>query len=300
MKIFKIFVTLALAVASSAVANAQEPAPGRVVVKAMAEIGLTDGMSLSSDMNMTEKKTSTNNFGLDLGYKFWAHKRASFDINAGFGYGVIRNKLGVDDIQYSYHADPDADQDGNSYVRYYEVEGIRQNVETKSYTVPLYLTFNIACCEWLTFHIDAGAQMRFKTSSKVKGSSANYYAYGIYPEYDNLMIDAAWLNNFGHNRMEDAPTSNVVTNSLTTSLIFGGGLEVMLIDPLWIDLGVRYSSGLNDVFVNKYSGDLYSSSNNVPMSYTVANGETVNSLTGYLTKSRLSGLSLRLGLVFRF
>lgn len=294
-------ITLALAVVSSAVTNAQETAPRRVVVKAMAEIGLTDdGMSLSSGMNITDKKTSTNNFGLELGYKFWAHKKASLDLNAGFGYGVIRNKLGVDDIRYSYDAGPDADQDGNSYVRYYEVEDIRQSVETKSYTVPLYLALNIACCKWLTFHIDAGAQMRFNSSSKVSGSSADFYTYGIYPEYDDLMIDAVWLNNFGQSSIEDALTSEVVTNSLTTSLIFGTGLEFRLGGPLWIDLGIRYTSGLNDVFINKYSGDVYSSSNNVPITYTVAEGEAVKPLTGYLTKSKLADLSLRLGLVFRF
>ena len=57
---------------------------------------------------------------------------------------------------------------------------------------------------------------------------------------------------------------------------------------------------LYDVFIHQYSGDVHASSNNVPISYTVYEGETVKSLTGYLTKSKLSDLSLRLGLVFRF
>ena len=300
MKFIKILLVLTLAVLSSNYVKAQKTSSNHIVVKAIADIGLTDAMSLSSAMNLSDKKSSVQNYVLELGYRFWTKNNMGLEVNAGLGYGTISNRLGIDNLQFSYNAGPDADMDGNSYVRHYEVDGIRQTVDVKSFIVPVYLSYNIGCLKWLTFHVDAGIRLRFNTSSAINKSYADFNTFGIYPEYDDLKIDAEWLNDFGHHELGDAQTSDVKTFGFNTELLFGVGLEFKLTGLLSLDLGIRYNYGLQDIYKNLYSGTMSSSPLNAPITYTVTEGEIVKPLSRYLTKSKLSDLSLRAGLVFRF
>ncbi len=280
--------------------NAQNPNTKRVAIKVGADLGLTKGMSTSSQLNFSTDKASTKSFGLDFGYKFWAKKSSSFDLNIGVGYKMIDNEFGIENLNYSYEASPDADVDHNSYDRYNAVAEIKQTIDTRSLIVPIYLSYNIRCAKWLGFHLDAGAQINYIMSSTITNSTAEIDTYGVFSEYDDLMIDADWLNNFGHRSVNTLSDSEATVNRLNPSLLLGAGFEIRLAKPLWLDLGIRYNDGFSNLFQNQYSGNFISSSENAPITYTVEDGEIVKPLTGYLTKSKLSGLSLRAALVFRF
>ncbi len=296
-KILVIFILMACSVIGS---NAQNPNTKRVAIKVGADLGLTKGMSTSSLLDFQTDKTSTKSFGLDFGYKFWAKKSMSFDVNIGVGYKMIDNKLGIENVDYSYEASPDADVDHNSYDRYNAVAEINQTIDTRSLAVPIYLSYNIRCAKWLSFHLDAGAQINYIMSSTITNSTAEIDTYGVFSEYDDLMIDADWLDNFGHRSVNTVSNSEAAVNNLNCSLLLGGGFEIRLAKPLWLDLGVRYNEGFSNLFQNQYSRNSIYSSENAPITYTVEDGEVVKPLTRYLTKSKLSGLSLRAALVFRF
>ena len=82
----------------------------------------------------------------------------------------------------------------------------------------------------------------------------------------------------------------------------GAGFEFYVAAPVSIDLGIRYNAGLTDVFAGHYditsAADL--NAQTAPVSYSAAEGQKVKALSDYVTKSRLSPFSLRVGVSVRF
>lgn len=289
---------LALILAGSV--NAQNSEPRRFAVKASAEIGLGDIASLASPLDFSTQKTSGNNFGVDFGYTFWAKPDMSLEANIGVGYNNISTSLALPELSYSYNAPANADEDGNQYVRYYQLSDISQKVSAGNFTLPIYITYNYRFNEWISVHADAGVRLGFKTGSKIKDFSARSYCYGIYPQYDNLLIDADYLNNFGHSTIAGANVQKPEVAGLNTAILLGIGAEIKIAGPVSLDLGIRYMAGLTNIYKHEYSNAGAYSATTAPVTYNVADGECVNSLTGYMTKSKLNSLELKTGLIFRF
>lgn len=273
----------------------------KFAVKPHAEIDLMSGFGFDSSVEMSAKTTS-NEFGADFGYTFLNKGGNRLEVNVGLGYRYLNATLNAGDFGYDYAAPAQADVDGNPYTRFCEVSDLRQKISTGYVTLPIYLQYAYRCTDWMEVHALAGVKLGFNTGSSVKTVSGEVYSYGVFPEYDNLMIDAPYLDDFGTVTLTGHSTGKTSVNTAMASLMVGAGLDFRIYGPLWFDLGIRYNLGFTNVFskmlsvmpVTGYSAET------APLTYTVAEGTTIRSLSDYATKSKLSPLSLNIGLTIRF
>lgn len=288
-----------IAIITGAVAAAAPHASAqKFALKPHADISLGSPLSLKSAIELNPEALS-NEFGLDFGYTFFQKHNNLLEVNAGLGYRYVNATLNAGNFGYEYSASPAADADGNAYIRFCEVSDMRQKLNTAYLTLPVYLRYAYRCTPWMEAHALAGLKLGFNTGSSVKTISGTVYSYGVFPEYDNLMIDAPYLDDFGDVSLTDRKNPEAKVNSFMASLLIGAGLDFRIYGPLWIDLGIRYDLGLSDAFGK---GITFSQPNadNVPVKYTVADGTTVRSLSDYITSSKLSPLSIDIGLTVRF
>ena len=274
----------------------------RFVLKPHAAIGLGKALDMKSTLPMVSEKASSNEFGLDFGYTFWQKGGNSLGVNVGLAYRPTSLKLTAGDMQYQYDAPADADMDGDTYVRYYRqvVEGLEEKISTGYLQVPLYLDYRYRISDRVAVYGNLGVEFGFKCSAKINKIIGTVETYGVYPQYDDLVINESYLNGFGETGVNDAVKGKVNARGFMPSLLVGAGFEFRLYGPLWFDLGVRYNCGFNDMFKHCIDGNAPFTAETAPVTYTVAEGENVRSLTDYMTKSRLSQVQLDLGFSIRF
>lgn len=273
----------------------------KFAVKPHAEVDLTSGFGYDSAIEMSAK-TASNEFGVDFGYTFLNKAGNRLEVNAGLGYRYLNTTLNAGDFGYDYSAPASADLDGNAYTRFCEVSGLRQKINTGYVKLPVYLQYAYRCTDWMEVHALAGVKLGFNTGASAKTVSGEVYSYGVFPEYDDLMIDAPYLDDFGTVRLAGRSTGKTSFNSVMASLMVGAGFDFRIYGPLWLDLGLRYNVGFTDVFgkgmgVSQGTGFTASTA---PVTYTVADGSVLRSLSDYVTSSKFSPLSLNIGLTVRF
>ena len=272
----------------------------RFSLKPHASIGLNKPLNIESELPLTGDKASSNEYGVDFGYAFWQKGGNSLGINVGVNYRQASLKMTATDLSYHYQAPPVADVDGNTYIRYYEVKGMEQKINAGFIEIPVYLDYSYRITDWLGVYADAGVAFGFKCNASMKSVTGNIDTYGVYPEYEDIIIDDPYLNGFGQSSLTDAQKGNVYAKSFMASLKVGAGLEARIYGPLWFDVGVGYNYSFTNMFDKMMSADGKFNAQNAPVTYTVAEGETVAPITGYFTNSRLSGLSLNLGFSIKF
>ena len=190
--------------------------------------------------------------------------------------------------------------DGETYARYYELSGIHQKLDMGRLTVPVYLSYVYRCNSRLRLHADLGVRLGFKVCSKVSEVSGEGYSYGIYPQYDDLMIDAGYMNDFGTKSYAKETAALPEANAFSCSVLAGVGAEFRIYGQLAADLSLRYLGGLTDQYKPGFSRTVGFDGNDSPVTYTVAGGERMKALSDYFTSSRLSQLRLSLSLIYRF
>lgn len=283
----------------SLMASAQNSGESRFAVKASAEIGLGNSLSVSSSVGSLDSKASSSNYGVDFGWTFWKKQKNSLELNVGVAYSPTSVKIDLESIDYDYQAPASADMDGDAYQRYYQLDNVHQKVTYNSFTIPVYLTYTYMCNSWFGLHADLGMRLGFKTGSKISEVSGGAYSYGIYPKYGDLIIDEPYLNDFGTTDLADARRVETACNGFSATILMGAGLEFRLSKHFAADLSVRYNPGLTNLFKEQYNGAKFTSES-APVSYTVAEGQQVKALTDYMRSSKLNQLSLRIGLIYRF
>lgn len=271
----------------------------KFAVKPYADIGVGGAMNLKSEIPLASKSSTATAFGIDFGYTFWKKGGNSLEANIGLGYTVASLKLGAEDFSYSYNAPYSADVDGNSYIRHCSVEGLEQKLNLGYFNIPLYLSYRYQFSNRIGVHADLGFRFGFKCSAKLNSVNGTVTSYGVYPEYDNLMIDIPGLNGFGQSELSEAKRGNVDANGFYSSLLVGAGLDVYLGGPAWLNVGLRYDCGFSNSFKKLFEGGSYTAES-APVTYTVAEGQEVKPLTGYLSSSKLSPLSIHAGFTFKF
>ena len=274
----------------------------KFAVKAGADIGLGNAMSLSSGLPEMSTKSSSNSFGVDFGYTFWEKRGNSLEANIGLGYRMASATFDVRNMEFNYAAPASADMDGNPYQRYTKLSDINQKVNMGYLNIPVYLEYQYHATKWLGVHADIGFGLGFKCSDNVETTSGSAYSYGVYPEYDNLVIDADYLNDFGNRDLTGAKAGTADISGFSASVLAGAGLEFYVGGPVSIDLGVRYNAGLTKVFSDKYSSGSTPTmtAENAPVTYSVKDGLQVKALSDYCTKSHLNPFSLHVGINVRF
>ena len=274
----------------------------KYAVKAYGDLGLGTGISMSTEFPSMTTKSSSNAFGIDFGYTFWEKNANSLEANVGIGYRIASSRIDISEFSYNYAAPAAADEDGNTYQRYTTLSDIEQKINLGYFNIPIYLQYQYRAADWLGIYADFGFGFGFKCNGSIGSTKGIAKTYGVYPEYDQLVIKADYVNDFGDNYLDEAATCKPHIKSFSASLLAGVGFEFYVSDPISFDLGVRYNPGLSEVFKGRYDINLHSniSAENAPVTYTVADGQKVKALSDYITRSRLNHFSLLIGLKVRF
>ncbi|MCH5217311.1 MAG: hypothetical protein J1F07_08975, partial [Muribaculaceae bacterium] len=168
-------------------------------------------------------------------------------------------------------------------------------------TVPVYLEYQYRALDWLGLWARAGVGLAFRTRSFTGGVSGLAKAWGVFPEYDDLLIDEDYLDDFGERTLSGASNGESGAKGFGASIMVGAGLEFYVARPVSFLVGVTYDAGLTNVFPGGKSatGTAYTAET-APVTYTVAGGTQVRSLADYTSKSKLMPLCLQLGVNVRF
>lgn len=287
----------AIAILTSLSANAQKYA-----VKAYGDIGLGKGMSMTTALPGMTSKSSSNGFGVDFGWTFWTKDANSLEANIGLGYRLASATFDIASMSYNYSAPATADQDGNPYQRYTTLSNVHQKINLGYFNIPIYLQYQYRATSWLGVHADFGFGLGFKCAGSVGSTTGMANTYGVYPEYDDLVIKADYLNDFGERFLNGAAKDAPEVKGFSASILAGAGLEFYVGGPVSIDLGVRYNAGLTPVFGKQYNISSTSAitAENAPVTYMVAQGQKVKALSDYVTKSHLNPFTLHIGVNVRF
>ena len=298
MRRYRKLIYISVALLSSLCGMAQND--GKFAVKAHANIGLGDALNAKSSLEGLSTKTNSEEYGVDFGWRFWQKGRHSLEANIGLGLNTISTKLELPELSYSYAASAVADVDGESYIRHTELSGVSEKVNVTRLTLPIYLSYDFRCVRWLSVHADLGVRLGFKTSSKLSDVRGDAYSYGVYPQYDNLLIDAEYMNDFGRGDLEECNSASPEVSALTASLLVGAGFKFNIYGPLSADVSLLYDAGFSNLYNGKKVAGKGVTAETAPLTYTVKDGSQLKSLTDYLTTSKLSPLSLRISLIYNF
>lgn len=295
--------TIFFAMMAGGLALAPSIAPAQnFAIKAYDNIALGKQLSITEAQPGQSSKSTGNAFGVDFGYTFWRKGAQSLEANIGIGYSFVSSKFAIDGLKYHYSAPAEADMDGNPYERYCEISGLTQKSTLGYFNIPLYIEYQYRPLKWLGLHAEAGFSFGFRTFSSIGGATGKIYSYGIFPEYDDLLIDEPYLDGFGERNLRDAGKGKLSAKPFEASVMCGAGLEFYVYEPVSFVVGVRYNAGLTQIFNGSYdiTNSTAYTAETAPVTYTVADGMQVKSLADYTTKSRLSPLSLHVGVNIRF
>lgn len=272
----------------------------RFAVHVHARAGLDRAFGSSTTLPGTGRKSTLHNFGADFGWKFWQRDAHSLEAVIGVGYSPITTTFNLGKLEYSYAAPATADEDADTYIRHYRLSNLKQRVKSGEVTLPLYAKYAYRCTEWMKVYVDLGLQFGIGAFSKVTSQSGETFSYGVYPQYDNLMIDADYLNDFGSRSVADAAWGKPRLNPFTASLLVGFGAEARIYGPFSAALGFNFIGRFNNVFKSiQYDPEAMTEAT-APLTYTVKDGSRLRALTDYLGTSKLSQFSLTLSLIYHF
>ena len=279
------------------------------------DISLGDYYNISTIDSKTSTSSSGNEFGVDFGYSIPSKSIVKLSINLGLGIAMSKFDITKPAWNYSYEATGEADIDGDSYIRKYEIGDITQTNSLSHLDIPVYVDADFCFSKKISAYVQVGVKNYMKISDKIKDNNFSDYIYGIYPQYDNLRLDEHWrqpngtpYNGFGHH---DVTLDNVAAPSLNakgfTVDFFGGfGLRLKPFKtlPLAFELGMQYQTSLMDI-VNTEPGSITLSEGNISSqqtfsSYTVTGGENYKLLSSGVKGMKRSHMKLNIGLVYKF
>lgn len=294
------FIGLTIALLPSLLASGQSIIKDRLAIKVTADIGLGKALGVDATLPEIKTKSSSFDFGFDVGWTFWKQNNQSLEANLGFSYGSMPLKAELSELEYNYSAPASADMDNEPYIRYYRLSDLQQKFSISRVTIPIYLNYRYQFTDLISAHALLGIKLGFLTSSKLTDTKGEASSYGVYPQYDNLMIDASYMNEFGNTVLTTARTLEAEGGSGASSFMIGAGAEVFIWGPLSADLSFRYESGFGDVFKKTTWTSTSFNEENAPVNYSVEGGQKIKPLSNYFTKSKISRLSCCISLIYRF
>ncbi len=294
------YILMAAALLPTCSVVAQHSVEDKFSIKATADIGLVNVRDIDYALNDISTKSSSSDFGVDFGWTFWQQRKNSLEANIGVGYARTSLKANLPELDYHYSAPAAADMDGEPYIRYYRINGLHQKIITERLTVPIYLNYRHKLSRIFSLNAFVGVKLGFNVSSKIADASGQAFSYGVYPQYDNLMIDAPYMNQFGESVLESGQGVKPDVTSVTASFLTGIGAEVQIWGPVSVNVSIRYEAAMSNAFDGVESKLTSFTAENVPVKYTVAEGQKMMPLSNYFTCSKLSRLSCGISLIYRF
>lgn len=242
--------------------------------------------------------------GIDFGYIIPSRGKVKVGIFTGVGMSTGKIDLDAASINYNYNAGSEADMDGDTYVRYYELSDMQQSIKMSHFTVPLYADIEYRASRRVSLFAQVGIKAYLNAGSKIDKLSGSVYSYGVYPQYQDLRIDETWLNNFGEATLSlDDMRYDDPFKGFSADLLLGIGARVKLVGPLSLDLGVNYMNPLIDRMESNDLTPLPSGNTTAaqaPVTYTVAGGQVSNNPLSNYCKIKSNPLKVKVGLTFKF
>lgn len=290
---------MAIAMLPALTVSAQEAKVEKFAIKATGERSIGKAMSMDYAVDGMSSSSSAWDFGVDFGWKAWEKERHSIEANIGLGFDIYSIKAGLSAMDYDYEAPAEADMDNDTYIRHYNIDGVNQRMRELRLTVPLYARYGYTLNKDFSLHALLGFKFGFNVGNKITESKASVFSYGVYPQYDDLMIDASYLNEFGSAEVGEN-TSKPDANGFSFAFLAGLGAEYRVYGPISIELSARYEGSFTNQFSPQKTMLSEFDASNAPVTYTVADGQRVNSLTSYLKKSKVSKFSIAFSVIYHF
>lgn len=272
-------------------------------LKPTVSLGLSNTIKIESVLPIETQKSTDVNFGLEFEFNLWEDKHNGFSIGFGAFYNPLKFNFNVSNFSYSYFAPSTADEDGNTYYRYYDIKELNQQIGITCLNVPIYFRYNYRIKEWLGVYFNAGGLVGLMFNPKVITNTGAAFVYGVYPQYGDLKIEEPYINGFGNVSLDNKVWHAWIrdnTNFIYPSLLLGAGVDLKIYGPIWFNVGVRYNKGFGNLFKPKDLGNEIFNEANAPVTYHIQSGEWVNPISEYMTKNILSSFSLNLGFEFKF
>lgn len=271
-------------------------------------------IQVNDDLEMSNNISSWS-AGIDFGYIFPSAKKAKWGIFFGAALRETTLKSTVNELEYSYYAGKEADIDGDTYIRNYQIKDMQYHRTRMELSVPLYLDYDYRFNQRVSAYFDLGVKANFCVGNPITSFSAIYTTSGTYSQYGDITFDAESfpgfeLNGFvkeKHINYDDIGTSS---KQKTTGLeldVFGGvGIRARVYDDWYVDFGCSYQTTLTDPHQEGGSVTVENGNNGtlkaieVPMTYTVKKGESVKDITAYFTSMTRRVWQLNVGIMYRF
>lgn len=277
--------------------------PTRWRVRPHADISLGGAYKIDAPDGVNTSNSGID-FGVDFGYIIPSRSKVKVGIFAGIGMANGKIDLDMASANYSYQAGADADMDGDTYVRHYELRDMQQSIKMSHFTVPIYADVEYRASRYVAIYAQAGIKAYLNAGSKIDKFSTSVYSYGVYPQYQDLMIDETWLNAFGQSTLSvDDIRADEQFKGFSADLLLGIGARVKLFGPLSLDLGINYMNPLIDRIDAGELSPIPSGSttaSQAPVTYTVAGGQVAPKTLSNYCKIKSNPLKLKVGLTFKF
>lgn len=281
-------------------------------VRPKAEFNIGDIYTLGGDYaSDLLKSQSMFEYGLDLGYALVRKPKFKLSLFTGVSFVNSNMEFEQDEVgyRYYYNAPSAADYDGDTYERHYEVKNMKATMEMTQIAVPLYLDFDFQFTRRFSAFLQMGVKAFVSTSCSVKEFSADVRTYGVYPQYDNLVMENFKPNEFTAHTVS-VDNQDIETESMIMDAFGGAGFRLRLFGGLYLDAAVNYQMSLTPVATAEeslnlgYLGDAgegsYINENKALITYTCAGGEEVKPFTDLFDEIKRGGLKVSVGLLLKF
>lgn len=278
--------------------------PLRWIVKPRVNIPLGKGFSYNESSPLLDSKNSNIEFGVDFGYAIPMKSKFRVNVFTGIGFSTGKINLDVASLDYNYAAPASADEDGDTYIRYYCMSNLHQDISLSHLVVPIYADLEYRFHKRISAFLQIGVKGYFNIGSKVNNFTGSMFAYGVYPQYGNLMIDASYLNDFGESHIDETNHSDLTFPGASFDGLAGLGVRANIYGPISIEAGLNYQIGFTNI-ITATSAPGFLESGNITESqaiatYTVAGGTKIKNLMDYIGNIRRGSLRLNVGLIFKF
>jgi len=278
----------------------------RWAVKLHYDLGLGETYSLEKNL-YGESKSSANSFGLDFGYIF--PSKSKLKTGLFLGVGMSQSKLDLScssSNDYSYTTNQDVT--GLTYNRYYKDLSLSQSYKMSDLVIPVYFDFDWHFTKLVSLYIDLGAKVNYNLSHKVESTQGSAYIYGIYRDFDNLLMNELWgRNGFGNYTVTTSDDADIVDyNAFTVDAFGGAGLRIGIPNvPVYLDLGVSYQYGFMNLLKSEVQRSLSGTATyNTAIMYNTISGtqstEHVRNLIEGSSSLKRNKLSFNIGLMLKF
>jgi len=270
------------------------------------DIGVGKALSIGNESFYKSIDSKTSSFGIDAGYIFPSKGMIKFGLFLGAGISNYSLDLLYGNNLYSFSTDQDID--GDTYNRYYTDLEISQTTKIKEYSFPLYADIDFRFSQWVSLYLDLGLSLNINSSREISDFDAKASnVYGIYPQYDDMLLDYHWgyngfVNNIELKKDNLCGSERITINSFSPDFLIGAGLRVNIPStPIALNLGIGYQKGLNDmitVSANNNAGNY--NGNIIYNEYANSNStEHVHDLLENSKKVSRNSWKLKIGLQFK-